>query len=678
MELLAPAGNFASARSAVNNGADAIYAGGPLLNARRASAGFTGEELARLVAFCHLRRVKVYVTVNTMTREDEIPALLELAQDIAASGADAAIVADLGVARVLREVCPSLPLHASTQMNIHSLSGVRYLEKLGFRRVVLARELSLQAIRHICRHAEMEIEIFAHGSLCMSYSGNCYLSSVIGGKSGNRGLCAQPCRLPDAGGRYPLSLKDLAALENLNALKEAGVASLKIEGRLKSPEYVGSVTAAYRRALEGQTPGKEDLARLEKIFSRSGFTCGYLSGRRGPAMFGTKTKTEYADYKEAVAPVSETLKAGYEPKKRAVSFRLLLRENLCRLWVSCEGFTAEISGPPPAPALKRAVSAEDAERALSKLGGTPFTLDKLEIRVDQDLYYPAAAFNDLRRRALEAAAAFFTPVPHPFSSTTLPAARAYPAPEKAALEGWFWNPEDLPKQPERYLSRWWLNGTRPEKCRPYGSDARAGIFLPAFLSERELEQLGNRLYTMGFRHVLCRNLGQITPLKAMGFTLHGDYALNLANAQALAAFQNDLADATLSFELTLRQICALPKPLPVGLIVYGRLPLMETANCLIRNLGPCKNGAGSALRDRTGRVFPAACGHGCNNTLFNSVPLFLADRNREWQETGVSFGRLLFTGESPEEIIRILRAYKLGTKEKPAAYTRGLYYRGVL
>ncbi len=192
MEILAPAGDFAAARSAVHNGADAIYVGGRVLNARRAAKGFSGEELKELCAFCHLRKVKVYVTVNTLTKEEELPDLLELAKEIAEAGVDAAIVADLGVARVLRAVCPTLPLHASTQMNIHSLSGIQKLEKLGFRRAVLARELTLEEIKTICQNTAMEIEVFTHGALCMCYSGNCYLSAVIGQKSGNRGLCAQP------------------------------------------------------------------------------------------------------------------------------------------------------------------------------------------------------------------------------------------------------------------------------------------------------------------------------------------------------------------------------------------------------------------------------------------------------------------------------------------------------
>ncbi len=675
MELLAPAGDFEAARSAVHNGADAVYVGGRILNARRASKGFSGEELAELVKFCRLRRAKVYVTVNTLTREDELPELLQLAEEIAQSGADAAIVSDLGTARVLQAACPTLPLHASTQMNIHTPAGVRFLEKLGFKRVVLSRELSLKEITEICQSTSMEIEVFAHGALCMCYSGNCYLSAVIGQKSGNRGLCAQPCRLPYEGEKYPLSLKDLCTLEYLEQLKKAGVASLKIEGRLKSPEYVGSVTHAYRKVLDGTSPTKEDIERLTHIFSRDGFTQGYLTGEIGPTMFGTKTKTAYRDYKAAVKEVVKTLEENYEPKKRELSFRLFMREGLCKLTVTCEDFKEEIIGTPPEPALKKEVTQEDAIRSLSKLGGTPFALKDCTALVRHDLFYSAAAFNALRRQALAAVEQHFAPRPHVFYKElpkTLPPIKQ-PAP---FLEGWFWDAAKAVPDPR--LKRYWLNAKDPAACAPFGADPRAGVFFPPVMNEKELIDLAKELFEQGFRRALVRNPGQFEPLQKLGFSLHGDFALNAANSQALTLLANHLEDITLSFELTLRQIRRLPKPLPAGIIVYGRLPLMETKNCMIRNFTNCKKGKGATITDRTGRTFPIACDHGCKNVLFNSTPLYLADRSREWQEADVSFGRLLFTDESPEKITRIIDEYVWGKGLPPADHTRGLYYRGVL
>ncbi len=674
MELLAPVGTFEAARSAVHNGATAIYAGGRTLNARRASKGFSGEEMKELVAFCHLRNVKVYITVNTLTREEDLGALMELAEEIAASGADAAIVSDLGVARILQRACPSLPLHASTQMNIHTPAGAQYLEKLGFKRVVLARELSLSEIEAICKSTQMEIEVFAHGALCMCYSGNCYLSSVVDRKSGNRGLCAQPCRLP-YGGKYPLSLKDLCLLEHLSALKKAGVASLKIEGRLKSPEYVGSVAHAYRKALDGTPPTPADTERLAHIFSRNGFTAEYLFGNPSPAMFGTKTKTEYTDYKQAVSLVAKTLTAGYETKKRTVSFHLFMREGLCRLTVQCEDFKTEILGEPPQPALKKEVTEEDAVRALSKLGGTPFELGECSALIRHDLFYSAASFNALRRAAIAAIEAHFAPKPHPFTPI-LPATEEPVSQGRApALEGWFWN---APKTaPDPRLARYWLNGAKEADVAPFAADRRAGVFFPAVMEEGDLRRMAERLYQIGFRRALCRNIGQVAPLKEAGFEVHGDFSFNAANNQTLTLLSEELASLTLSCELTLRQIRKLKKPLPCGIIVYGRLPLMQTKNCILKNIGPCRNGKGGSLTDRTGRSFPIACDHGCQNVLFNSTPLFLADRNREWKESDISFARLLFTDESVSEIRKILNAYTEGG-EPPELYTRGLYYRGVL
>ena len=674
MEILAPAGNFEAAKAAVLGGADAIYVGGTVLNARRAAAGFDGQQLKELVAYCSLRKVKVYVTVNTMTKESELPQLVQLVEEIAQAGADGVIVADLGVARVIRDICPTLPLHASTQMNVHTPEGVRYLERLGFKRVVLARELTLEEIREICQSTQLEIEVFAHGALCMSCSGNCYLSSVIGQKSGNRGLCAQPCRLPYEGERYPLSLKDLSLATRYDQLKAAGIASLKIEGRLKSPEYVGSVCRVFAKAKAGQPVTDSDMRDLMHIFSRDGFTDGYLTGRIGPEMFGVKTKTEYADYKQAVAQVVKTFKEGYELKKRPLSFELKMRESYCRLTVECEGFTATVEGPPPEPAFKREVTAEDAQRALSKLGGTPFELIQCKARVEHDLFYPAAAFNDLRRRALELVEQHFAPVPH----TTYPlppAANGTASQSTPALEGWFWEPANAVKDPR--LARYWLNGAKTRDCIPFAQDPRAGVFFPALIGDGPLEKMATRLYEAGFRHGLCRNVGQAPLLKKIGFTVHGDFSMNLANRYALTEVAPLLETATLSFELTLREIRALPKPLPCGIIIYGRLPLMQTKNCMLKNFTTCKEHRGGVIQDRTGRQFPILCDYDCQNILLNSTPLYLADRNREWQETGITFGRLLFTHESAQEIASLLDAYTKGAPH-PEEYNRGLYYRGVL
>jgi len=671
---LSPAGSKEAFCAAIDGGADAIYVGGASFNARINAKNFTEDELADSVKLAHLYGVKVYQTVNIMLYDRELDDFLRAAERSAKDGIDAFIVSDLGGASLLRKYLPEIPLHTSTQMSIHNSSGARFLKDKGFSRVVPARELSKGDIQKIVDNSGLEVEIFIHGALCVSHSGQCLFSSLVGGRSGNRGLCAQPCRLPYEGERYPLSLKDLSLATRYDQLKAAGIASLKIEGRLKSPEYVGSVCRVFAKAKAGQPVTDGDMRDLMHIFSRDGFTDGYLTGRIGPEMFGVKTKTEYADYKQAVAQVVKTFKEGYELKKRPLSFELKMREPYCRLTVECEGFTATVEGPPPEPAFKREVTAEDAQRALSKLGGTPFELIQCKARVEHDLFYPAAAFNDLRRRALELVEQHFAPVPH----TTYPlppAANGTASQSTPALEGWFWEPANAVKDPR--LARYWLNGAKTRDCIPFAQDPRAGVFFPALIGDGPLEKMATRLYEAGFRHGLCRNVGQAPLLKKIGFTVHGDFSMNLANRYALTEVAPLLETATLSFELTLREIRALPKPLPCGIIIYGRLPLMQTKNCMLKNFTTCKEHRGGQIQDRTGRQFPILCDYDCQNILLNSTPLYLADRNREWQETGITFGRLLFTHESAQEIASLLDAYTKGAPH-PEEYTRGLYYRGVL
>ena len=318
LELLAPAGSMEAVAAAVQNGADSVYLGYGDFNARRNAKNFTPEEAAAAVSYCHLRGTKVHLTLNTLLTDRELARAAEQAAHASRIGVDAVIVQDLGVARMLRQVAPDLPLHASTQMTVHSLDGVKACADLGFTRVVLGRELSRDQIAYICQHSPVEIEVFGHGALCMCWSGQCFLSSVIGGRSGNRGLCAQPCRLQYGwSGRadgYPLSLKDLSMARHLKELSDMGVACLKLEGRMKRPEYVAIVTGIYSRAIrEGRDPGPEELETLERAFSRQGFTDGYYMGRPGPEMFGTRQ--EEKEPRELYAQARATYESGENRKE---------------------------------------------------------------------------------------------------------------------------------------------------------------------------------------------------------------------------------------------------------------------------------------------------------------------------------------------------------------------------
>ena len=327
LELLAPAGSMEAVAAAVQNGTDAVYLGYGDFNARRNAKNFSEEEFAAAVSYCHLRGAKVYLTLNTLLTDRELPKAAEVAAQASAIGADAVLIQDLGVLRMLRQVAPDLPVHASTQMTLHNLDGVKMAADLGLTRAVLSRELSRDQIEYICQRAPIEIEVFAHGALCMCYSGQCFLSSVIGGRSGNRGLCAQPCRLKygwmDKADAYPLSLKDLSLAGHLRELRRMGVACVKLEGRMKRPEYVAVVTGIYARAIkEDREPTEEELEQLRAAFSRQGFTQGYYLDQQGPDMFGVREETR--EPKELFAAARNTYQSG-EAQRVPVTFYAMLR-----------------------------------------------------------------------------------------------------------------------------------------------------------------------------------------------------------------------------------------------------------------------------------------------------------------------------------------------------------------
>ena len=392
-------------------GANAVYLGGKGLNARRNAGNFDAEELRRAVEYCHLRGVKVYQTINIVMFEDEIDEAVETIRAAAAAGVDAVLTQDLAVARMARDCAPTLPIHASTQMSIHNLEGARLCEELGFSRVVLARELTAAEIRHICANTPLEVEVFVHGALCMSVSGQCYLSSMIGGRSGNRGLCAQPCRLPfqtEGGQPYALSLKDLSLADRIAELTEMGVASLKIEGRMKRPEYVAAAVSSIRTACEGRPV---DFETLRSVFSRSGFTKGYFDGRIDREMFGYRQKEDVTsaagvlgelarlyDRENPLVPVSMQLEAhAEEPTRLTVSDR--------------DGHIFTVEGGVPQAAINKPTTPERAAQNLGKTGGTPFYADEMVCNLDEGLMIPASELNALRREALEQLTAARSAVP---------------------------------------------------------------------------------------------------------------------------------------------------------------------------------------------------------------------------------------------------------------------------
>lgn len=427
-EILAPAGGEAQLRAAVLCGADAVYLGLRGFNARAGAENFDESTLPQTVGWCHARGVRVYVTLNTLVTDRELPQWLHSLDAVAAAGVDGVLVQDLGLAKIIRQRYPTLPLHASTQMTIHNLAGARLLEEMGFAQVVLARELSKEEIAAICAGTSMRCEVFVHGALCMSVSGQCYLSSVLGERSGNRGRCAQPCRLDfkSHGRGYALSLKDLTLTDRLRELETLGVASFKIEGRLKRPEYVAAAVTACRQSLAGEVP---DLETLRSVFSRSGFTDGYYTARRDLTMFGTRTREDAAAAAEVQGKLSALTRN--EVGRLPVDMVLTMAPGEPATLAVTDGtHRVEVAGEVPQTALTRPTDEELARRALEKCGGTPFYLQNLTCHIGEGLMLPLSALNRLRAAALTALAearSVVVPYPQATAAAGEPAGRARPA-----------------------------------------------------------------------------------------------------------------------------------------------------------------------------------------------------------------------------------------------------------
>ena len=691
LELLAPAGNLDAVIAAVQNGADAVYMGfGDGFNARRSADNFTRESFAKAVRYCHIRGCKVYVTLNTLVGDREMDAAAALAQQASDAGADAILVQDLGLARVLRAALPDIPLHASTQMSIHNLAGVEAAAEMGITRAVLARELSLEQIRFISQHASIETEVFVHGALCFCYSGQCYMSALIGRRSGNRGACAQPCRMQySMGGRmdeYPLSLRDNCLADYLQQLADAGVACVKIEGRMKRPEYVAVVTGIYARAIrEDREPTEEELEQLRAAFSRQGFTQGYYLDQQGPDMFGVREETR--EPKELFAAARNTYQSG-EAQRVPVTFYAMLRPGEpARVGVEDpDGRVATVEGPVPEAARTRPLTAEAVTTQLSRTGGTPYRCGQVRALVEENLSLPLAALNALRREALEKLSVQRQEPPRRRTGEYHAGARYENRREEPVLTISVRRAEQLTDELLRlgpalvYVPLDEL-AAHPEKAA--GTEHTSiGVSLPRVAWDREYPGLREKLEqvrALGVKDALLGNLGMFPIARELGFTLRGDFGLEIYNAQALKEYKRlGLQSATLSFELKLAQIRDLSKCLDTELITYGRLPLMLMENCIIKNR-TCSCGCQNTniLTDRKGARFPVVSAPGCRNELLNSQKLFLADKAADYRRIGLWAQRLLFTTENPRECVQVAQRYLEQGSWTPNEYTRGLYYRDV-
>lgn len=693
MELLAPAGSMEALRAAVCNGADAVYLGADTFNARMNARNFSAADLQEAVVYCHVRGVKVHLALNTLVLDREMPRAAELIRLAASCGVDAFIVQDLGVVSLCRQLAPDVPIHASTQMSIHSLEGVMEAAALGCSRVVLARELPAEEIAHICKKSPVEIEVFVHGALCMCYSGQCYLSSVIGRRSGNRGQCAQPCRLPYGYGRfestrYPLSLKDNCLAGELDELRRMGVASIKIEGRMKRPEYVAIVTRAYRTVLNGGKLMPSDLQELETAFSRQGFTDGYFRGQTGSDMFGRRQEGE--DTADLFASARATYEQG-EPQRIGVRFYAMIRRGEpAQLAVEDpDGNLCRTRGPVPEQAVYRSLTPQDLEQQLKKTGGTPYLCTAVRSSLDPDLMLPASAINAMRRDVI--------------AELTAKRGRAAPArlnayDEPPRYDGIAGEPQlTIAVRTAGQITSRMLSmkptvlyvplselAEHPDLPQRVGVETQLAAILPRVIWSGELAPVARQLrtvYEMGVRQVLAGNLGQLHIARAAGFAVRGDFGLNIVNSRAMRYLREQGLDSQLlSFELTLPQIRDISKAVPAELLIYGRLPLMLMENCVMKNrTGICACQTGTVrLVDRVGEEFPIVKDPGtCRNVLLNGKKLYLLDKKDALRGMGLWALRLQFTTENPGEIDKVLMDYQGRAVFDAGSYTRGLYSRGV-
>ena len=676
-EILSPAGDLERLKFAVLYGADAVYVGATEFGMRSAPKNFTMEQLAEGVRFAHARGRRVYLTLNTVPTNEEIARMPDFMRRARETGVDAFIVADLGVLAMAKHIAPEMELHVSTQAGIANYAAASAAYDLGAKRVVLARELSLNDIAVIRDNTppELELEAFVHGAHCMSVSGACYLSAMLGGRSGNRGLCAQPCRLDWRCGKgdHVLSLKDMSLLRHAQEMADAGITTFKIEGRMKRPEYVAAVVTACREALTGEA---YDEDTLRAVFSRSGFTDGYLTGKRDKTMFGYRTKDDV----QSADKVLKSLAALYEKEtpRVGVSMAFSLTETESALTVSDGENARTVTGAAPEKAINRALDAASAEKNLVKTGGTPFAVTDFTADIAPGYMLPASALNALRREALsELLDARGAAKPWPRSDAPAPA-----APEKrdrsrtGALWARFAELSQIPAGESFDKILLPVERITPEIIETFG-ERLIGV-LPAILWPADEEALEARLAALkeaGLREVYGDNIYAIPLTRRRGLTLHGGAGLNILNTEALRHYEEErLASVTASFELSMRGIKSLGGRIPIGAIVYGRLPLMHFRNCPLRaQIGCAACRARGELTDRRGVKFPVECGEKKYSTLLNSVPLHIADKDLR----GLDHCILWFTRESAAECAAVAADYRAGRKSERER-TGGLYYRELL
>ncbi|MBQ9780238.1 MAG: U32 family peptidase [Clostridia bacterium] len=718
-ELLAPAGSPEALSAAIGAGADAVYLGGTHLNARMNAHNFDRAALAEGVDLAHKAGGRVYLTLNTMVYDRELAEALDAAYEAAECGIDGLIVADIGAALAIHKALPTLPLHASTQASAHNAYGGQALAKRGFCRYVLAREASLEDMKAAVKHSGIEVEVFVHGALCVSHSGQCLFSSIVGGRSGNRGLCAQPCRLPyTAKGQkgkpqneYPLSLKDLSLARHVPALIDAGVASLKIEGRMKSPEYVGGVVSVWRKLLDEKRNATDgEMAYLAELFSRDGFTDGYFCQCISPDMLGMRSEEAKTVTAKAEKQVRTDKPNGFLPLDMSVTAKadepltLTASAPLFRQgYESNQTVSITVTGDIPDTALNRPTNRETLEKQLSRLGGSDYILRKLTVSLDDGLMIPVSKLNALRRAAVEALdearkaamAAAVSQRNATDKSADAPSCDVAAANHAAVTNtARFRRPEQIPAEAEDFFDLIYLP---MDTWKPVQKgQAQRGVILPPVAFDQELDEVKQRLTLLlnqGALHFLLSNEGHLPLMQEIlvenphiapeNVVFHGDFRLNVGNRLSAAhLLSHGYRDLLLSPELTqprLRDLCGL-SPSAAGAVVYGRMPLMLLEKCLITALypagkikshlplpyGKCGEACAvchadkAAMVDRRGMTFPVLREYPHRNLVVNSLPLSMTDKGDVLDHLGVMQRHYIFTIETADEVRMVIKAAKDG------------------
>ena len=686
IEILAPVGNEEMLRAAVFSGADAVYLGFSGFNARTSANNFDADTLKDAVRFCHARGVAVHVALNTTVYGGELPALEAAIRAVAASGADAVICQDLAVATLIGRIAPQLPRHGSTQMSVHSLQGALELKELGFTRVVLARELSLPEVEHNTKHCGIETECFVHGALCMCVSGQCYMSAFLGGRSGNRGSCAGPCRLPFEANALPegkpgrlhhLSLKDNSVIDQLDRLQALGVASAKIEGRLRTPEYVAAAVSACLAGREGRA---YDRDLLKNAFSRSGFTSGYLDGKIDGTMFGVRSEADAEQTKKTLPMLRELYRR--ERSRVPVKMKLEIEEGGEKLTVmDADGNKAFAYGDAePQPA--RTDPTESLHRSLAKTGGTPFAASAEDITVKMDggpWFVPGSAVNELRREALDALLKK-REVLHPWPTTDehVPALPLRTLPSRRTLRARFENWEQVPERALDGIEYLILPIAQADRV-PREWRAKTLLELPRVMFGRLEEDTARRIAATqdaGFAGYEVSNIAHLRLCR--GLPMSGSFGLNITNQLAAQFYaDNGLGSMLILPEVKDSDISTIApthngRPVPTGVLVYGHMPLMVTRACPLQNIHDCAHcDKTGVLTDRKAKKFPVRCGLGVR-TIYNPVPIYMGDKPGALT---VDYGVAYFTLESREEAAQILDMIRTHAPFE-GDFTRGLYFKG--